>query len=164
MRDSGQWGPLRYVIASMYGAYSHDGWLIYGQHPIWTVMTLCGPGVEAVSLYARETAGHALMTYPDRMPAEVWYGRPDIAGEYCQTFVYFNKKSFSFTPSIEGSFWYGHHYEMFRMAAVFRDMVRTRQEPIPHREILEVTAVVHAGVKSRQEKSRLVALAEVLAG
>ena len=40
-------------------------------------MTLCGPGVEAVSMYARENACHALITYPDRMPAEVWYGRPD---------------------------------------------------------------------------------------
>lgn len=56
----------------------------------------------------------------------------------------------------------GHHYEMFRMAHVFREMVRTRQEPVPHREILEVTAVIHAGVKSRAEKGRLVALAEVM--
>jgi predicted dehydrogenase len=163
MRDAGEFGPLRYVIASMYGAYSPDGWLIYGQHPIWTVMTLCGPGIEAVSLYARPNAGHALITYPDRMPAEVWYGRPDLGGEYCQTFVYFNRKAYSFTPSIEGSFWFGHHYEMFRMAATFRDMVRTRKEPSPHREILEVTAVIHAGVKSLQEKSRLVSLEEVLA-
>lgn len=162
MRDSGTHGPLQYVIASMAGGYSPDGWLIYGQHPIWAVMTLCGPGVEAVSLYARENTAHAILTYADRMPAEVWYGRPDIGAEYCQTYVYFTKKSFTYTPSIEGSFWFGHHYEMFRMAATFRDMMRTGKEPIPHREILEVTAVVHAGVKSLQERSRLVRLAEVL--
>ena len=162
MRDSGEFGPLQYVIASMYGGYSPDGWLVYGQHPIWMVMTLCGPGVEAVSLYAREATAHGILTYPDRKPAEVWHGRPDLGAEYCQTLVYFTKKSFSYTPSIEASFWFGHHYEMFRMATVFRDMVRTGKEPIPHREILEVTAVVHAGVKSLQEKSRLVELAEVL--
>jgi predicted dehydrogenase len=162
MRDSQEFGPLQYVIASMYGGYSPEGWLIYAQHPIWTVITLCGPGVEAVSLYAREATGHGLVAFADRAPAEVWFGRPDIGNEYCQTLVYFARKAITYTPSIEGSFWYGHHYEMFRLAAIFREMVRTGKEPIPHREILEVTAVVHAGVKSRQEKSRLVRLAEVM--
>jgi hypothetical protein len=70
--------------------------------------------------------------------------------------------AYEFTPAIAGDFWYGHHYEMFRMAATFRDMVRTRQEPIPHQEILEVTAVVHAAAQSLKEKSRLVELAEVM--
>jgi hypothetical protein len=52
---------------------------------------------------------------------------------------------------------------MFRMAQTFRKMVLTGVEPVPHREILEVTAIIHAGAKSLQEKSRLVALEEVLA-
>jgi hypothetical protein len=74
--------------------------------------------------------------------------------------VFFEKKRFEFTPSIDGDFWYGHHYEMFRMAATFREMVRTGKEPIPHEEIVAVTAVVHAGAKSLKEKSRLVELGE----
>ena len=37
-----------YVIAAVEGGYTPDGWMIYGQHPAWTVMTLLGPGVEAV--------------------------------------------------------------------------------------------------------------------
>jgi hypothetical protein len=65
-------------------------------------------------------------------------------------------------PSIEGDFWYGHHYEMFRMADTFRRMIHTRKEPVPHREILEVTAILHAGAKSLKEKSRLVALSEMM--
>ncbi len=164
MRDSGEFGALQHVIACTGGGYSDDGWVIFGQHPVWTVMTLCGPGVEGVSMYANGNTAHALITYPDRPPAQVWYGRPDVsaAGEYCETQVYFAKKAYKYTPSIEGSFWFGHHYEMFRMAATFREMVRTRQEPIPHQEILEVTAIIHAGVKSRAEKSRLVSLAEVM--
>jgi hypothetical protein len=52
---------------------------------------------------------------------------------------------------------------MFCMAHTFREMVRTRKEPIPHREILEVTALVHAGAKSLREKGRLVELSEVMA-
>jgi len=40
-------------------------------------------------------------------------------------------------------------------------MIHTRKEPVPHQEILEVTAILHAGVKSLKEKSRLVSLAEV---
>src|SRR5262249_22655633 len=161
-RESGEHGPIRYVIAGVEGGYSPDGWMVYGQHPAWTVMTLLGPGVEAVSMYARENTCHALVTYKDRMPAEIWFGRPNERSEYCHTAVYFQKGRYEYTPSIEGDFWHGHHYEMFRMAATFREMVKARKEPVPHREILEVTAIVHAGIKSMQDKSRLVALAEVM--
>jgi predicted dehydrogenase len=162
MRDSGEFGPLQYVLASLAGGYSPDSWFIYGQHPVWTVVTLCGAGAEAVSMYVRQGAAHALVTYKDRMPAEVWYGRPDVGGQYCHTTVYFTKQAYQFTPAIEGDFWYGHHYEMFRMAHTFREMVRTRKEPVPHSEILEVTAIIHAGAKSLREKGRLVALEEVM--
>jgi predicted dehydrogenase len=162
MRDSGDFGPLQFVLASLGGGYSRESWFIYGQHPVWTVMTLCGPGVEAVSMYARQAAAHALITYRDRMPAEVWYGRPDVAGQYCHTSVHFARHAYQFTPAIEGDFLFGHHYEMFRMAHTFREMVRTRREPVPHREILEVTAILHAGARSLEERGRLVRLAEVM--
>lgn len=162
LRDAGEFGKLEYVIASMAGGYTADGWFVYGQHPAWTVMTLCGPGVEAVSLYAKDFTAHGLVTYADRKPAEIWYGRPDVGGNYCETSVHFQKKHYTFTPAIEGDFWHGHHYEMFRMAEVFRKMVRTRVEPVPHQEILEVTAIIHAGAKSLKEKSRLVELKEVM--
>jgi hypothetical protein len=76
--------------------------------------------------------------------------------------VHFTKKVYRFTPAIEGDFWYGHHYGMFRMADTFRRMVRTGKEPVPHREILEVTAIIHAGARSLKGKSRLVALSEVM--
>jgi len=124
-------------------------------------MTLCGPGVEAVSMYARENTCHALLTWPDRMPAEVWCGRPDISHFYCHTSAHFTKKTYEWTPAIEGNYWFGHHYQIFRMAQVFLGMVKTRIEPVPHQEILEVTAIIHAGVKSMEEKGRLVPLAEV---
>lgn len=146
-------GPLHYVLASMAGGYSESGWFIYGQHPIWSVITLCGPGVDAVNMYARENTAHMLITYRDRMPAEVWYGRPDMAGQYCHTTAYFQRLAYAWTPAMEGDFWYGHHYEMFRQAHTFREMIRTRREPVPHREILEVTAIVHAGAKSLQERA-----------
>lgn len=160
-RDANDFGPIRYVIAGVEGGYSPDGWLVYGQHPAWTVVTLLGPGAQAVSMYAREDVNHALVTYPDKQPAEIWFGRPSEIREYCHTTVFFQKKRFEFTPSIEGDFWYGHHYEMFRMVATFREMVKTKKEPIPHEEIVAVTAIVHAGAKSLKEKSRLVELSEV---
>jgi predicted dehydrogenase len=161
-RDSKEFGAIKYVIAAVQGGYSPDGWLVYGQHPAWTVVTLMGPGAKAVSMYARENQCHALVTYPDRMPAEIWFGRPNQEWEYCHTSVFFEKRKVEYTPSIEGDFWYGHHYEMFRMAATFREMVKTRKEPIPHAEILEVTAIVRAAAKSLTEKSRLVELSEVM--
>jgi len=161
MRDGGEFGPIEYVVASMAGGYSAENWFVYGHHPVWAVVTLRGAGAEAVSLVAREGAAHATITYKDRMPAEVWYGRPDLVGQYNQTSVYFAKKAFEFTPAIEGDFWHGHHYEMFRMAHAFREMVRTGKEPVPHREILEVTSILHAAAQSLREKGRQVGLSEV---
>ena len=162
MKSTGEFGPLQYVIASQGGGYSHPSWFIYGQHPVWMAMTLCGPGVDAVSMYARENTCHALLTYSDRMPAEVWYGRPDVTKTYCSTSVHFAQKTYEYTPAIEGDYWFGHHYQIVRMAQTFREMIRTGIEPVPHQEILEVTAIIHAAAKSLEEKSRLVSLAEVL--
>ena len=97
-----------------------------------------------------------------RYPCHVWFGQPYERFEYDRTDVYFKKKLYTSTPSIEGDFNFGYHYQMFRLAATFRQMLRTGQEPVPHQEILEVTAVVHAAAKSLKEQSRLVKLAEVL--
>ena len=162
MKRSGDFGPLQYVIASQAGEWNYASWFIYGQHPVWMAMTLCGAGVEAVSMYARESTCHALLTWPDRMPAEVWYGRPDVRPTYCHTSAHFAKKTFEWTPAIEGNYWFGHHYQIARMAQVFLQMVKTRVEPVPHQEILEVTAILHAGAKSLNERGRLVTLAEVM--
>jgi hypothetical protein len=70
--------------------------------------------------------------------------------------------AYEYTPAIEEDYWFGHHYQMVRMVQVFLDMVRTGIEPVPHQEILEVTAIIHAGAKSLEEKGRLVQLAEVM--
>jgi hypothetical protein len=88
------------LFASLAGGYTPAGWFSYGQHPVWTVITLCGPGVEAVSLYAKKSTAHGFVTYADHMPAEVWYGRPDVGGNYCSTAVHFAKKLYEFTPAI----------------------------------------------------------------
>ena len=162
MKRSNEFGPLQYVVASQGGGWTPGGWLVYGQHPTWMAVTLCGAGVEAVSMYAREATCHTLLTYADRMPAEVWYGRPDVTPTYCHTSAHFTKKTHSWTPAIDGNYWFGHHYQIFRLAQVFLGMVKTRIEPVPHQEILEVTAILHAGAKSMKERGRLVQLAEVM--
>lgn len=162
MRDAGEFGPLEHVSARLMSRYKLDNWMIYGQHPVWTILTLMGAGVDAVSMVEYRDTCHALVTYADRYPCHAWYGQPYETFEYDRTDVYFKKKLYSYTPSIEGSFDFGHHYQMFRMAATFRQMLRTGREPVPHQEILEVTAVVHAAAKSLGERSRLVQLAEVM--
>lgn len=166
MIDSGEFGALQYATCSQASSCSSDrGWRIYGQHPVWMLLTVCGAGVEAVTAYHREGAWHTHLMWPDRMPAHAWFGRPDISGSYCQTTVHFSKPrapTFTWTPAIEGNFDVGHVYEIYRMADTFRQMIRTRIEPVPHSTILEVTAIIHAAVKSQQEKSRPVTLAEML--
>lgn len=163
MRDSGQFGHIEHVSARLHSRYRLENWMIYGQHPVWTVMTLMGAGVDAVGMYGYKDTCHAQITYTDRYPCHVWYGQPFERFEYNRTDVYFKKKLYTFTPSIEGDFAVGHKYEIANMAAAFRDMLHTGKEPNPHQEILEVTAIVHAAAKSLKEKSRLVKLAEVLA-
>jgi hypothetical protein len=155
-------GELIYVLASQGGAHSLDRWLVYGQHPTWTVITLCGPDVEAVSMIEQGTTSHALITYADKMPGAVFCGHRNVASTYNSTSVYFQKDEFTYTPAIEGNYWRGHYYQMFNMQRVFRQMVKTGIEPVPHAEILAVTAVVHAGVKSLAERGRLVKIEEVM--
>lgn len=162
LQAAGALGEIQHVVASMMGGYSLEGWFVYGQHPCWTVVTLLGAGVEAVSLYAHGNAAHGLAVYADRPPATIWYGRPDLSGNYNETSVHFARGVYRYSPAIEGNFWFGHHYEMFNMARAFREMVRTRIERVPHEAILDVTAMIHAGAKSLEEKSRLVPLTEVL--
>jgi predicted dehydrogenase len=162
VRDVGEHGAIEHVSARLFSRYSLASWMIYGQHPVWTVMSLMGPGVEAVSMYEYKDTCHVQMTYADRYPCHAWFGQPYEWFEYDRTDVYFKKKLMSYTPSIAGDFSYGHHYQMFRMAATFRQMLLTGKEPNAPQEILEVTAVVHAGAKSLKEKSRLVKLSEVM--
>jgi predicted dehydrogenase len=162
MRDSGEFGDIEHVSARLHSRYQLSGWMIYGQHPVWTVMSLMGAGVDAVSMYEYKDTCHAQITYEDRYPCHVWYGQPFEKFEYNRTDVYFKKKLYTFTPSIEGDFAVGHKYEMVRMAAAFRDMLHSGKEPNSHQEILEVTAIVHAAARSLKEKSRLVKLSEVL--
>ncbi len=165
IKKRGDLGEIEYVIASMMGGYSPAGWFVYGQHPCWSLMTLLGAGVEAVNLHAKGRAAHGLVTYPEGPPAEIWYGRPDLSVDYKynETSVHFAKGIYRYSPAIEGNFWFGHHYEMFNLARAFREMIRTHKEPESHQAILEVTAMIYAGAKSLEEKSRLVSLAEVLA-
>ena len=163
MRDSGEFGTLEHVSARLYSRYSLPGWMIYGQHPVWAVMTLMGAGVEAVSMYEYKDTCHGLITYPDRYPCHVWFGQPYERFEYDRTDLYFKKKLHTFTPSIEGSFDMGYHYMIYRLIATFRQMLLTGKEPVPHQEILEVTAIVHAAAQSLKQDSRLIKLAELLA-
>lgn len=162
MRDSGEFGKIEHVSARMNSRYNSASWSVYGQHPLWTIISLMGSGVDAISMYEYNDTCHGFVTFQDRYPCHFWWGQPAEKFEYDRTDVYFSKKYYSYTPSIEGSFNYGYHYSMFRMANTFRHMVQTRVEPVPHAEIMDVTAMIHAGAKSAQENSRLVKLSEVM--
>jgi hypothetical protein len=82
-RDSKEFGERTFAVCSQAGGYSPDGWLVYGQHPAWMIMTLCGPGVKGVNMITHKDMCHAMVTYEDRAPAEIWYGRPDMTHRYC---------------------------------------------------------------------------------
>lgn len=164
-RDTKEFGERTFAMCSQAGGHNTDRWLVYGQHPTWMIMTLCGPGTKAVNMIEYKDMCHVTLTYEDRAPAEIWCGRPDMTHRYCHTQIHFEKQKdgfYEWTPAIDGEYWLGHHYQMVQLQNAFVGMCRTGLEPVPHREILEVTAIVHAALKSRDEKSRFVELAEVL--
>jgi predicted dehydrogenase len=45
MRDSGEFGPIEFITATMHSRYHRPGWMIYGQHPVWSAIYLMGTGV-----------------------------------------------------------------------------------------------------------------------
>ncbi len=68
----------------------------------------------------------------------------------------------TFADRMPADICYGHHYEMFRMAATFREMIKTRREPIPHQEILDVTALIPCRGQIARRAKPLVKLAVVM--
>jgi len=55
LKNSKEFGDLQFTQACQAGGWTLPSWFIYGQHPVWMVETICGPGVEGVSMYAAKT-------------------------------------------------------------------------------------------------------------
>jgi len=91
-------GSLQFVQASQAGGWTLS--IVVYLRPASGLdgETLCGPGVEAVSMYARENTCTPCSRYADRMPAEVWYGRPDVPDSTARRKIHFEKKSYTWTP------------------------------------------------------------------
>ena len=75
-RDSGEFGAIEHVSARLYSRYSLPGWMVYGQHPVWGIVSLMGAGAEAVSMYEYKDTCHGIITYADRYPCHFWFGQP----------------------------------------------------------------------------------------
>src|SRR3569832_1827416 len=58
MRESGEHGPLNYAMCCQASDCSPRGWLVYGHHPIWMLLTVCGAGVEAVGSLHQDKSCH----------------------------------------------------------------------------------------------------------
>ena len=125
-------------------------------------MTLMGAGVEAVSMYARAgrlpRPGHLRGSHA--RPKSGTAGRTRLASTTTPPCT--SRRSATSTrrrsKGISGT------ATTTRCSAWPRHSVRwcgRGKEPIPHQEILEVTAIVHAAAKSLKEKSRLVDVKEV---
>jgi hypothetical protein len=160
LRRSGKFGALRWLTVG-YGAACIDDFIpIYGIHPVWAVAAIAGVGFAGASLVRHQGTGLLTVTYKDRPPATVWMG-----GDNRGT-AYFTKRTevfplFGLAGAKEE--WHARYSQTIaHLARTIRDMIRTKRQPFPSRELLEVVAASHAALKSAREKGRGVALTEVL--
>jgi hypothetical protein len=70
---------IEYIVASLQSGYSDNGWMVYGQHPAWMVVTLMGAATPAMPaspspIACPPTSGMAITTKCSAWP------RPYVRG------------------------------------------------------------------------------------
>jgi len=160
LRQTGDAGPLRWLTVGYSAACTDDFLPIYGIHPIWAVVAMAGVGIHAVSQVRHAGSGLLTVTYKDRSPATIWMG-----GENRSTAHFANRTAtvplFGLDDGKEP--WHARYAKTIaHFARAIREMIVMKRSPIAAQELLEVVAATHAAIRSGREKSRLVALSEVL--
>lgn len=143
-----QVGTLRWILG-----LSCKTWERYGIHLLEPMFRLVGPGFESIRLESRpgiEIAhlvhrSGAELTLPVIADGGAAFGSMQVVGSAGQL-------SFKFSDT----------YTNFRRQVIsFLDFARTRTEPYPFSETVELMTILIAGLRSRAENSRRVEIAEI---
>lgn len=150
LAEPGRYGELRWIAG-----VSCKKWETYGIHLLEPIMRLLGPGLTTVRLEStpRVEVAHLVhatgtnITLPVIKDGGATFGTVQLCGVGGQS-------TFRFTDT----------YTSFRRQLVsFIEFVRTGVEPYAFSETVELMAAIIAGIVSRQEGGRSVALSEIQA-
>jgi predicted dehydrogenase len=143
-------GDLRWITS-----FTCKTWERYGIHALEAVEPLIGPGFLTVTTQGGENGDIVHLTH--RSGVRVTLGAlHDAYGSFGAVHLYGTKGELALKLTDT--------YHAFRGQLVaWIDMLRTGRRPLPFEETVELMAVIIAGIRSREQGGRTVAIAEILA-
>lgn len=143
-------GDLRWITS-----FTCKTWERYGIHALEAVEPLIGPGFLTVTTQGGENGDVVHLTH--RSGVRVTLGAlHDAYGSFGAVHLYGTKGELALKLTDT--------YQAFRGQLVaWIDMLRTGRRPLPFEETVELMAVIIAGIRSREQGGRTVAIADILA-
>lgn len=143
-------GDLRWITS-----FTCKTWERYGIHALEAVEPLIGPGFLTVTTLGGENGDVVHLTH--RSGVRVTLGAlHDAYGSFGAVHLYGTKGELALKLTDT--------YQAFRGQLVaWIDMLRTGRRPLPFEETVELMAVIIAGIRSREQGGRTIAIADILA-
>lgn len=143
-------GDLRWITS-----FTCKTWERYGIHALEAVEPLVGPGFLTVTTQGGENGDVVHLTH--RSGVRVTLGAlHDAYGSFGAVHLYGTKGELALKLTDT--------YHAFRGQLVaWIDMLRTGRRPLPFEETVELMAVIIAGIRSREQGGRTIAIADILA-
>lgn len=143
-------GDLRWITS-----FTCKTWERYGIHALEAVEPLVGPGFLTVTTQGGENGDVVHLTH--RSGVRVTLGAlHDAYGSFGAVHLYGTRGELALKLTDT--------YHAFRGQLVaWIDMLRTGRRPLPFEETVELMAVIIAGIRSREQGGRTVAIADILA-
>lgn len=143
-------GDLRWITS-----FTCKTWERYGIHALEAVEPLIGPGFLTVTTQGGENGDVVHLTH--RSGVRVTLGAlHDAYGSFGAVHLYGTKGELALKLTDT--------YHAFRGQLVaWIDMLRTGRRPLPFEETVELMAVIIAGIRSREQGGRTIAIADILA-
>lgn len=143
-------GDLRWITS-----FTCKTWERYGIHALEAVEPLIGPGFLTVTTHGGENGDIVHLTH--RSGVRVTLGAlHDAYGSFGAVHLYGTKGELALKLTDT--------YHAFRGQLVaWIDMLRTGQRPLPFEETVELMTVIIAGIRSREQGGRTVAISDILA-
>lgn len=147
--NSSALGELRWVTS-----FTCKSWERYGIHALEAIYPLVGPGFVGAQTNRQEGSDIVHLTHRNGMQVTI-AAIDDAYGSFGAVHVYGTKGQLALTLRDT--------YAAFRGQLVaFIEMLRTDQSPFPFTQTVELMAVLIAGIRSREQKGRVVLIEEIL--
>jgi len=148
-RKSEELGELRWITS-----FTCKSWERYGIHALEAIYPQIGPGFLTAQTNHQEGSDIVHLTHRTGLQATI-AAIHDAYGSFGAVHVYGTKGQLAITLKDT--------YTAFREQLVaFIEMLRSDQPPLPFAQTVELMAVIIAGIRSREQKGRVVLIEEIL--